>query len=117
LEFKRINGFVYISEIYFNDGDNGQLICYEEQHFKHSSKAEGFSICITIAELLIEVNTKTNMFIEDLKRLNPLLIESSSIFNSNEFDEVTKQRYEWLYQLNSDAQNFRKNSLYYRSRP
>ncbi|RED59167.1 hypothetical protein [Cohnella lupini] len=28
-------------------------------------------------------------------------------FNSKEFDEVTKQKYEWLYQLNPEAQNFR----------
>lgn len=28
-------------------------------------------------------------------------------FNSNEFDEITKQKYEWLYQINPKAQNFR----------
>lgn len=27
--------------------------------------------------------------------------------NSNEFDEITKQKYEWLYQINPKAQNFR----------
>ena len=28
-------------------------------------------------------------------------------FNSDEFDEVTRQKYEWLYQLNPQAQNIR----------
>lgn len=28
-------------------------------------------------------------------------------FNSNEFDRVTKQKYEWLYRVNPKAQNFR----------
>ncbi|MCW3792019.1 hypothetical protein OM416_10525 [Paenibacillus sp. LS1] len=28
-------------------------------------------------------------------------------FNSNEFDSATKQKYEWLYQVNPKAQNFR----------
>jgi hypothetical protein len=81
LEFKRINDLVYVSEIYLSDGDIKQLISYEEHHFTGSRVEEGFSICITIAELLIEVNTKTNIFIEELKRLNPILIESSSIKN------------------------------------
>lgn len=28
-------------------------------------------------------------------------------FNSDEFDELTKQKYDWLYQINPTAQNVR----------
>jgi len=79
LEFRRSKDYVYISEIFYEAGDLGEFIVYKDKYFINSNREKDISICIKVNELIDEVVNKTEGFIQDLIKINPLIIKSSSI--------------------------------------
>ncbi|WP_214629723.1 hypothetical protein [Paenibacillus agaridevorans] len=77
LEYKRVNDRIFVSEIFHEDGGPNSYVSFEEEYFQRSKKEK--IACIPLNELLVEVTRKTNSFIEELQKINPLLSESKAI--------------------------------------
>ncbi|MEK3786892.1 hypothetical protein [Paenibacillus sp. FSL K6-1230] len=81
LEFRRINDYVYISELFYEAGDLGDFIVYKDNYFINSNRDKEKNICITVNEFIDQVESKIELFIQDLIKINPLLSKSSSIIS------------------------------------